>query len=390
MRYRTALGWRIFAWIFLPPMLAGGVALLVMPFVGDEFEAFVAAIFVAVGLGLVALCVYGMADLLISYVDVDDQKVTEKSPFGTKTLLLSEIKGVRQDKNYTHLVPKDPAKKKIKISTYVGKHRDLLEWLAAKGFDDLDVVESIREQEQILASEEFGATTAEREARLAEARQWAKVVNFVGIGAFVWALFIPQPYLVCILVNMAVPLAALVVIWFFRGLIRFDTRPNTAYPSVLFGLVAPGFGLAIRAVADFNILDHDSIWKYVIMLAVTLGVLYFAIGNEFDLKKTKDKLALGSFVLMMAAYSYGALILINCLFDKSQGQTFEAVVVSKEINSGKSTTYYLHLEPWGPRVEEERVSVAKQDFDSAEPGEKVRLHLFEGLVGTKWFWVEVE
>jgi hypothetical protein len=77
----------------------------------------------------------------------------------------------------------------------------------------------------------------------------------------------------------------------------------------------------------------------------------------------------------------------NVFFDPSEPQIFETVVESKHISGGKTTTYYLKLEPWGPRAERADTSVEPEVYNVVQPGGKVCVVLFSGAFKIRWFAV---
>ncbi|MES1161218.1 MAG: hypothetical protein ABUM51_10700, partial [Bacteroidota bacterium] len=76
-----------------------------------------------------------------------------------------------------------------------------------------------------------------------------------------------------------------------------------------------------------------------------------------------------------------------CYRDRSVSQVFRVEIKDKHIQSGKTTTYYLRLAPWGRFPEEEEVSVTKRLYEAMQTGDQVYVYLKKGKWNIPWFWV---
>ena len=202
--------------------------------------------------------------------------------------------------------------------------------------------------------------------------------------------FYPRPYLVSVSIGMTLPLIALGSLFVYRGLIRFDERKNSAYPSIIYGFIAPSGALAIRAIMDYEILSYKDLWITVGVSSILLTVLFLVITKEVKFSKILDYITAFSLAGMIFAYSFGTYVILNCLFDKSTPEVFRTEVIDKEIDSGRSTTYYLKLDPWAPGMQQEKVSVTKDEYVVTDKGDSVDIYLKRGLLKTPWFYVVTE
>jgi hypothetical protein len=89
----------------------------------------------------------------------------------------------------------------------------------------------------------------------------------------------------------------------------------------------------------------------------------------------------------MFGYGYGAVVTLNCMYDKSEPKTFNATILDKRISSGKSTTYYLELTPWGQQKEIDEVSVSKDLYNNLNKNDKVNIYYMQGKFDIPWFEV---
>jgi len=86
--------------------------------------------------------------------------------------------------------------------------------------------------------------------------------------------------------------------------------------------------------------------------------------------------------------AYGLAIEANGLFDRSPGVGYRAHVEGKRIVKGKSTTYELELEPWGPKTSSNRLRVGRPTYDPIERGNVVVLVLKRGALGVNWYFMQ--
>lgn len=385
--YKISKGWSIFIYITAPLLIALFGWMLIMPFVtGSENDMKTFWILGPISLGMIALMVVGLLDTIKGKFVIDNDKIFTVSTFTNRQLLFSEIKGYRITDKYIFIESNNEQKKKIKVSTYFGKVNEIEEWLS-ENYSDLDIVQANQEKEEILNNEEFGWTTEQREMKLIKAHKAAKILNWTGglIGA--WTFFLANPYEYAIIASVAFPIICLIILKHFNGLIRIDERKDTAYPTIFWAIFAASLGLCLRGLLDYSIFDYSKIWTPSILIALTYIAL-LTIGNkEFKFNKAKDYLTIIGFSIFMFGYGFGAVVTLNCMYDKSEPKTFNATILDKRISSGKSTTYYLELTPWGQQKEIDEVSVSKDLYNKLDKNDKVNIYFMKGHFDIPWFEV---
>ncbi len=385
--YKISKGWAIFIYITAPLLIALFSWLLIMPFViGSENDIKTFWILGPISLGIIALMVVGLLDTIKGKFVIDHDKIFTISTFSNRQLMYNEIKGYRITDKYIFIESNNEQKKKIKVSTYFGKVNEITEWLS-ENYSDLDILQANQEKEEILNNEEFGWTTEQREEKLLKAHKTAKILNWTGglIGA--WTLFFANPYEYAIIASIVFPIICVVVLKYFNGLIRIDERKDTAYPTIFWAIFAASMGLCLRALLDYNIFDYSKIWTPSSIIALTY-IAVLTIGNkEFKFKKAKDYLTIMGFSIFMFGYGYGAIITLNCFYDKLEPEKFNATILSKRISSGKSTTYYFELTPWGQQKEIDEVSVPKDLYNKLDQNDKVNIYFMKGQFEIPWFEV---
>lgn len=385
--YKISKGWAIFMYIGAPLLIALFCWILIMPFipsVKDDVNPSVYWFLIPMSLGMIALMTVGLIDTIKGKFVIDSDKIFTVSTFSNRQLMFNEIKGYRITDKYIFVESNNENKKKIKISTYFGKTNEIVEWLS-ENYSDLDIVQANQEKEEILNNEEFGWTTEQREEKLIKAHKTAKILNWTGglIGA--WTLFLANPYEYAIIASIVFPIICVIVLKYFKGLIRIDERKDTAYPTIFWAIFAASMGLCLRGLLDYNIFDYSKIWTPSILIALTF-IAVLTIGNkEFKFNKAKDYLTILGFLIFMLGYGYGTVVTLNCMYDKSEPEIFNATILDKRISSGKSTTYYLELTPWGQQKEIDEVSVSKNLYNKLGKNDKVNIYFMKGQFDIPWF-----
>jgi hypothetical protein len=153
-----------------------------------------------------------------------------------------------------------------------------------------------------------------------------------------WGFFKPEPYGVVIIAAAIIPLTALAIARLSQGLIRFHEHKNSAYPSIILGILTPSAMLFLRAIMDFNLLSYDTVLQYIIVIPLFVCALVFVRNKEFTFKKGQDYLVAIVVVFFFAAYSFGAVVTLNGHFDNSEADAFSVKVLDKHMSSGKTTT----------------------------------------------------
>lgn len=387
--FRTAKGWRIFIYIFSPLLIGLFVYVGFITLSSETSNLTVSLILIPVSFGGTIMFTYGLIETIKGRLVIGANSVSKVSILGTRTLDFQEIKGFRADSNSIHIISNSKDKKSIKVTAYIEKSAQVLEWLF-NNFIELDGHEAEQEKQKILTDNEFGINAQTREYRLNEARTVAKFINIFGGLTGAWLWFYPRPYSLCLSVGMILPAIAFISLFVYRGLIRFDEKKNSAHPSIIYGFLLPSAGLMLRAIMDYEILEYKSVWIAISIATLTLTTLLVIGTREFKFVNIIDYLTTLSLAGMILCYSFGTYVVSNCLFDKTEPEIFKSEVTDKEISPGKSTTYYLHLKPWGPRTEADRASVTKDEYETTDKGDTVDVYLRLGLLRTPWFYVVTE
>lgn len=387
--YKMAKGWALFVYI-LCPILIGvflfPIALYFVPAWRDaDFENY-AGFLVPLALFFILFMLAAIVDTARGRVIIDQEKIYTRYLAFNSSIPLKEIKGFRVDDRYLYLESKMPGVRWIKISKYYGKLPELIEWLE-QNYPDLDEWEAEQEFQELTQDHTYGWSEEERIQKFTQARKVTNAVNWAGgIGA-AWVLFWPEPYKIAMLTACCIPLLALGVLKYFKGMVRVDERKNSPYPSVFFGLLLSSLGLFIRALFDFNLYDYSPIWLPMLLCSTVLLALTFINNPEVKEKKAKDWLLMVLIFGLTTGYSYGLLVAINGIFSNSTVQVYTAEIVNKDKSTGKTTSYYFELSPWDPRQTAEEVQVSGELYQHLELGDSVQVFLIKGALGYPWIEV---
>jgi len=387
--YKLAIGWRIFLYIVAPLFSLLMIWVILMPlFPGtkDSMSSGTYWIVAPICIGMIVLMVLAVLDTNKAKFVITHDKVYSIGLFSYKELLFSEIKGYRLSKEYIFIEPTEKGTKRIKITTYIGKKDELIEWLSSY-YHDLDILQAQQEEQEILSNEEFGWDEEQRMQKLKNAHKITKAFNWLGGIVGAWTLFWPKPYDYAVNVSIIIPIIAIIIQKLSGGIIKIANTKNSPYPDIFWAILAPSMALCLRALFDYNIFDYSNLW----MSLLALGLLFtglLATGNkEIKFKQVNDYLAILGLMVFSFGYAYGTVICLNGVYDKSEPQIYTAKIVSKRVSSGKTRTYYFEVTPWGPQKQNEEVTVSSELYNKHTEGDQVAIYFKKGLFEIPWFVV---
>jgi hypothetical protein len=389
--FSLARGWQIFIVVTCGVLALGalvGLVICIKKVFSNPADTANLAFIAFILFGLFFL-VYALLEAIKGKLVVHKDKFELTGAFGTRELLFINVKGFRTNDKYLCIYPLPGKGKKINISTYFGNITELEAWLATH-FQDIDIAEKSEEQERLLVNVDYGQSTAERELALDGAKKTARIINIVGVALAV-SLFIARDYLYYTWIATAIftPFSVL-VLRYYKGLIRVDENKNSPYPSIFLGLFGSIMGLLLKSLLTFHILDHANVWPPVGLITAALLVLLVLKNKEFE-QFNKQTIFMVVFCAVLSfTYGYGIVTGFNCVYDSTPPSKHMANVMDKRISNGKSTSYYLTLSPWGPVKESDEVDVSEDTYAETELGDHVNIYLFKGKMEIPWFVVETQ
>ncbi|RTQ53246.1 hypothetical protein EJV47_00455 [Hymenobacter gummosus] len=388
-QYGTARLWRLLTYVLAPVVIVGfliGAYFMVREDPTDKNPPALSYGLAAVLLGFAGLFAYGLLDVIRWRLIITPTRIISAGAFRTRELALNNIRGFRTDENYTRVLPRWEGQPAIKIGYTTEDYAGLQQWLA-QHYPDLDVEQEQESEAAILADTRLGADAMERADRLAAARRTATVLNWLSGGVAAWLLFRPQPYAWAVGAALAVPLVAVAALWRHPGVLRVDENKNSAYPSIAWALLLPSLALLWRSATDVQLVAYSPLWPRVGTVAATMVVLLIA-GNRYFLRQRTARLnTIVAAVICGLFYSYGATVAANAAFDQATGTLYHPRVQGKHVSSGKTTTHYLTVEPWGSFHQPDDVVVSSRYYRRTPPGATVTIRLSPGWLGIPWYQV---
>jgi hypothetical protein len=279
------------------------------------------------------------------------------------------------------LCAKDPRVRALKIPSSMRTDAVWDAWVGA--LPDLDAQEAQALEAEVAANAELGQTPEQRLARLGAAKKLAKALNLTTYAVAAWAYFYPRPYGLAMVALGLLPWIAIVMVAKSSGLCRIDSRRGDPRPTLAIPMIIPGLLLLMRAVLDVGVLD---LVRALIFAAAAAGLLtWAAFMSDSAVRERPWSVAL--LLLLGCAYGYGVVVLGDCLLDSAPGENFRVAVLAHHVTHGRSTSYHLQLDRWGPRSEPDDVTVSQDLYEQSPPGSTVCVHRGPGALGISWFEV---
>lgn len=385
--YRLPKFWRIVSYIFSAAFFLLALFLIYRAVLSGN-QGVALLLFYGGAVVLFALAWYVLRDTKAGRLILEDDRVTLVSPLGTKSLHKDEIRGFRIVENYIIVEPIDRKKPVLRISKYFEKQHEVRRWFDLY-IPNLEITEWQEEVIEVLRDEELGLFSDARLTKLDSARKVARAINISAWVVCAWIIFYPKPYALAITTGIALPWIAMATSYIYRNLMKGGDREKSAYPSVTQGFVLPGFALVLRFLFDYDILDYSNAWIMVGCLTVALFVLFQLPIKGFSPRSGSAIFLLILFPLFTFVYSFGTVLLINCMTDKSEPAQYKSTILSKRTTKGKTTTYYFDLAPWGELTEKESVTVSREEYDKASPGDTVKINQHKGTFRIPWLEVSL-
>lgn len=354
-----------YLFFFLAPRHpSGGSSFLVIPLAG-----------VAAYLALVAIR---------SQIIIEGSRIMLCNGIITRSADLADVEGFRtftsRNATYTKLCLKD-GRRGIAVSNSFATDDDFREWL--RRIPDLDQ----RDRERILAEisqqQDLGATPEERLAALSTAKS-ANIAIIVVALASAFLLNIADNLAVieipCAVILALVPVALFLLIFRAPLLYAFLKRKSDPRNEVSFSLIIAGLGFFIR-----NRAVHMVSMQPLEFLIAIIAIVFLAAFFRLILDSSSRFVAFIGLLAFVLFYSFAMPITANTLDDQSPVTQYSAPVVRKHISSGRSTTYYLDLGPWGPVQTRNSLSVPRSTYNSFAVGDQVCLALHAGRLNAPWY-----
>jgi hypothetical protein len=376
--------YRLKGWQRIFYLLLGGVAI-----VGGGFLALMVlseqdgAVIAAITMFFPLLGLYVLAWALRARLVLDGTRIEVRGVFRDQYADLSEIEGFRMirtsnDADYTRLYLKE-GRGKITISQAFDTDDNYLAWFQL--VTDLDARDRNVLLDEISQDAELGFTPEERLSALKQAKTRSYVANAIACVAAVGLYFGAANLRVPAAVVLALtPLVMLFMVQRLPLLYAISMKKADPRADLSLALIVASFGLALQIVKyDFVSMQP------LLMLIIPAALVFIAAYYSAVSKNTNRAATLFILLFYGCFYSFGLAVVTDTLADNSKASTYIVPVSGKHTSSGRSTTYYLELVPWGPLQSPNELSVSSSFYDSITVGDQVCLGLHPGRLHAAWY-----
>ncbi|RBL91336.1 hypothetical protein [Chitinophaga flava] len=324
-----------------------------------------------------ALVLFGWDDLF-SVVTADNYGIRYKSPLFDRELLWQDIKGFRWGKNELILAPGVSGKRRIKVSAFRKGYATLANSLTTR-YQNLNVLEAE------MAMNAIKTLNGDINRRMKMARYSMWTLNTLAIGVPISTMVAGGAGSWLMVLLMLVPIVTFMLMEYHKGLIVLTGNKEEIRPGAIIAIIVPQIWLFLYT-SPLHIVDHTKMWLPVIMaaMALTAWLAYSSRHQQLAMKSAKW-LALLFCAVHFCVGSYGSLVYFNAVLDKNKPEIYEATIINKRISRGKSTSYLLKLQPWGPEKDEKEISVGEATYNALEENDKLEMSLYKGAFDIPWY-----
>ncbi|MBD1393205.1 hypothetical protein [Mucilaginibacter glaciei] len=318
--------------------------------------------------------------LKMKRVIIAEDAVEVISLFGSCKVYADGIKGFRVMDKLLIIYLINGERKKLRI--YGPQLMDKSEEMIAQLSNlcpDLDTVEYQQEMGLILNDNALGYSENERNEKLESAKRKALIFNIGGGVLFVGCFFRNYGFIVC-LMTFFYPLIGIFLIISGKGLIKFFTKNNSPLPSVYVGMYIPSMVLLIVTIIDYHIINHSDVWVPFLLISSVLIIV-------ISIKGITKKGGAAQFVILLVIalfYGYGSTLMINCGFDQSAPQIFDATVVDKYKTKDVP---YVKISDWGSYKESGEIKILNSFYEQVQIGSTIKVNSKRGGLNIPWYYI---
>lgn len=341
-------------------------------------------IFPIIGIVAAALIIF---NLIKRKILITDYSVKYVNVWGTKEIVIKDIRGFRIGEKAIYIYPFDEHSPKLSIkdTLSIGDKKGFVNWLN-ENFKDLNKEEFEAAKSELLQDTNLGVTQEDREARYNTNKNYVKWYSLGGLALFIVTAYLNINSGILCIVIVLYPLPGILMMIYSRGIIRLFAKKNSAYLSVFIGLLFPAFSLAFKSFVYVNLLSFANLW----LTATIIAIVSFCVILYISTKQTNENVTgQVAFVAIFAlVYGYGATTSINCDLDQAQPKIYRVKVIDHRVSHGsKSTSYYITIDGWRKGYSSEEIDVASSFYDRVSVGSIVNVNLKPGILNAPWYYL---
>ncbi len=340
-----------------------------------------------IGISLMAvflfpLSVYMIAMAVRSKVVIDGSRIEVTSAFRERATDASEIEGYRtistRNGTYYRVQLKD-GRGSFSIPRIFDGDDELRAWLGK--LTDLDERDRKAILDEIAQNAELGSTPEDRLAAVGRARQINIGLSAIAIAAAVGLYFGPASYALALASVLALAAVVASALLYQQPLLyalfkrKRDPRAETAvvYTAAGLGLMTHNRGIEFVS------------FQPLIVAMFLVGIAWAALLLKPAIRSTSTVAAIIVSLIFAGLLSFGMVTGADTIHDPSQVSVFSTQVTGKQVSSGRSTTYYLVLAPWGPVEGASKISVPAVLYKNTAIDDQVCVSLHAGNLHAAWY-----
>ena len=304
----------------------------------------------------VAIAFYPVLYALQSRLVLDGTRISVRGAFQERSADRSEIEGYRTISNrngpYLKLYLKQGGGS-ISVTKSFDTDEDYRAWL--QQVPDLDEIDKNALLNEIRQDTELGSSPEKRLDALKMAKFWAIALTVIAVAGAAGLNFADRgDFLPCYAAMVLSSLAGLVLVMRSPLLYAVLKPKKDPRAQVSFVLFASGIGFIMR-MRQIEFVSISSLWPIMALVLVGIGGGYL-----LSMRKNAVPGTLIALLLFAGLYSYGSVAVADTTFDNSKATVYTVEVTGKHVSHGKSTSYYLHLAPWGPVQQAQHIRVSRR------------------------------
>jgi len=381
VEYTISPGKKIFYGVFSIFIACGALFLLSTVFTHPEKTGI--AVPFCVALFFLAILIGGQ---IRKKVIISTDHIVGINVLQRKELSTANVKGCRIGTKTIIIEPISTPGPKIIINNYADfdDNEDLTKWLK-ENFKDLDTADLETEHKKVLSDVALGATTEQREAKIAKSKWTAGIYNAVGVIIGLGSIPFDKQLPIVIIVILY-PLLGILIMATSSGLIKFLSNPKrSVYSFAFIGLMTPSIALCLCASLGYNIDDYQHGLLLALIICLPITASFYLTGLNKDLPSIFGQLTM--MLIISLVYGYGTIIKINCMFDKTAPQIIQTSVSDLDITQNKGTHYYLWLKSWDADQNLKEIEVSSTTFYRYHVGSIIDVRVKKGLLNIPWYYL---
>ena len=381
--YKIRKGWAYFAYITIVLFFVlFGYLAVISTFEIIEYKTyFWFWILIPCTIIIFSFMIIGLIEIYVGKFIIKEDSIISINTFGKKVFKLDEIKGYRIDQNYFFVNSYD--KKIIKISTSFKNSNEIEHWLS-ENYKDLDIQQSDEELNVFLDDDKFGNTLEQREKYLKQVKKVSFFLNGTAIFLIAYLVLFKMLYDAEVIAAVVFPLICVLILMKYNGTIRFNQKKYSSFPTMAVAFMVSCSGIFLISIIRYKIVNYTHLFLLSSTFALIIQIIMCIANKEFNLKNNIQYLSIIGFTILMFAYSFGSITILNCSLDKTKSTFYKAKIEAKTITGSDKDDYNFTLSSWGNIKESKNHSVTKDLFDKLDENDSININYHLGKFNIPW------